>query len=94
MAKYNPFFEKAGMQKIAESKPNKHLQKAIEKLETLGFKPHMLQSQKHNVEKIREMGKKEIIKILIELSEKGAIPRKRIIFTTKPTQATWNSKKK
>jgi energy-coupling factor transporter ATP-binding protein EcfA2 len=35
MAKYNSFFEKAGMQKIAESKPNQHLQKAIEKAGSL-----------------------------------------------------------
>jgi len=32
MAKYSPSFEKAGMRKIAESKPNQHQQKAIEKL--------------------------------------------------------------
>jgi ABC-type lipoprotein export system ATPase subunit len=79
MAKYNPFFEKAGMQKITESKPNPHLIKAIEKLAALGFKPYMLQSQKHNFEKIREVGKKKIIKVLAELSRKGAVPRRRIL---------------
>ncbi|MEM0006803.1 MAG: GNAT family N-acetyltransferase [Candidatus Bathyarchaeia archaeon] len=83
MAKYNPFFERAGMQKIAESKPNPHLQKAIEKLEALGFKPYMLQNQKCNIEKINEIGRSEIIKILTELSEKGVIPRKRIIPASK-----------
>jgi uncharacterized Fe-S radical SAM superfamily protein PflX len=51
MAKYNPFFEKAGMRKIAESKPNKHLLEAIEKLHKLGFEPEMLASQKYNLEK-------------------------------------------
>ncbi|MEM3580201.1 MAG: GNAT family N-acetyltransferase [Candidatus Bathyarchaeia archaeon] len=83
MAKYNPFFERAGMQKIAESKPNPHLQKATEKLEALGFKPYMLQNQKYNMEKISEIGRSEIIKILTELSEKGVIPRKRIISASK-----------
>ncbi|MEM2386038.1 MAG: hypothetical protein QXO67_03545, partial [Candidatus Bathyarchaeia archaeon] len=83
MAKYNPFFEKAGMQKIAETKPNHHLVEAIEKLNSLGFKPYMLQSQKHNIEKIMEVGKEKIIKILSELSEKRGIPRKRIIATDK-----------
>jgi hypothetical protein len=52
--------------------------KAIEKLAALGFKPYMLQSQKHNFEKIREVGKKKIIKILAELSRKGTFPRKMV----------------
>ncbi|MCS7114534.1 MAG: hypothetical protein N0A00_03915 [Candidatus Bathyarchaeota archaeon] len=77
MAKYNPFFEKAGMQKIAENKPNPNLLKAIKKLNTLGFKPHMLQNKKHNIEKIRKTGRDKIIKILTELSKKGAIPQKK-----------------
>ncbi|MDW8040730.1 MAG: ATP-binding cassette domain-containing protein [Nitrososphaerota archaeon] len=79
MAKYNPFFEKAGMQKIAETKPNMNLLKAIERLGALGFKPFMLQSQKHNIEKIIEVGREKVIEILAELSEKGGIPRKRVI---------------
>jgi ABC-type transport system involved in cytochrome c biogenesis ATPase subunit/GNAT superfamily N-acetyltransferase len=83
MAKYNPFFEKAGMKKIAESKPNQHLKKAIEKLEALGFKPYTLTDQKQTLGRIKEISKKEIIKILIELSEKGAIPRKRILSASK-----------
>ncbi|MEM0095046.1 MAG: ATP-binding cassette domain-containing protein [Candidatus Bathyarchaeia archaeon] len=83
MAKYNPFFEKAGMQKIAETKPNRHLLEAIEKLDALGFNPIMLQSQKHNIKKIMERGKEKVIQILTELSEKGGIPRKRIIATNK-----------
>jgi GNAT superfamily N-acetyltransferase len=83
MAKYNPFFEKAGMKKIAESKLNHHLQKAIEKLEALGFKPYTLQNQKETLKRIEETGKKKIIKILMELSEKGAIPRKRILSANK-----------
>lgn len=79
MAKYNPFFEKAGMHKIAESQPNPHLLKAIEKLNKLGFEPHMLQSQKHNMEKIKKVDKRKIINIVLELSRKSAVPRKRIL---------------
>jgi hypothetical protein len=37
MAKYNPFFEKAGIQKVAESKPSKSVTEALAKLEALGF---------------------------------------------------------
>ena len=83
MAKYNPFFEKAGMRKIAETKPNKHLLEAMEKLKALGFNPTVLQSQKHNLGKIMKVGKEKVIQILTELSEKGSIPRKRIIATNK-----------
>ncbi len=83
MARYNPFFEKAGMQKIAESKPKPHLFKAIGKLHALGFEPQMLASQKHNLEKIREIDRRKIINILIQLSRKNAIPRKRILSSNK-----------
>jgi Holliday junction resolvasome RuvABC DNA-binding subunit len=94
MAKYNPFFEKAGMKKIAESKPNPCLQEALEKLEALGFKSYMLQNQKHNLEKIDEVGKNKIIKILTELSRKGGIPRKRILSTSKAYPSHWEFKEK
>jgi hypothetical protein len=40
---------------------------------------HIILAQKHNFEKIREVGKKKIIKVLAELSRKGAVPRKRIL---------------
>jgi len=83
MAKYNPFFEKAGMRKIAETKSNKHLLEAMEKLKALGFNHTVLQSQKHNLGKIMKVGKEKVIQILTELSEKGSIPRKRIIATNK-----------
>ncbi|MEM2394467.1 MAG: ATP-binding cassette domain-containing protein [Candidatus Bathyarchaeia archaeon] len=81
MAKYNPFFEKAGMQKIAENKPHPSLLEAIKKLNALGFKTPMLQSKKQNMEKVRAVGREKIVKILTELSEKSAIPRKRILPT-------------
>ncbi|PMB75180.1 MAG: hypothetical protein C0193_01680, partial [Candidatus Bathyarchaeota archaeon] len=79
MAKYNPFFEKAGMQKIAESKPNRNIQEAMEKLNALGFNPTMLGSTNYNIDKIKAIGKSEVIKILEEISEKGEVPRKRLL---------------
>ncbi|MEM3579402.1 MAG: hypothetical protein QW468_04725 [Candidatus Bathyarchaeia archaeon] len=79
MAKYNPFFEKAGVQKIAESKPNKNILEAIEKLNALGFNPTMLGSVTYNVNRIRAIGRSKIIKVLEEVSEKGAVPRKRLL---------------
>jgi ABC-type transport system involved in cytochrome c biogenesis ATPase subunit/GNAT superfamily N-acetyltransferase len=78
MAKYNPFFEKAGMQKIAESKPNKNVIKAIEQLHALGFNPIMLGSTSHNTQKIFSVGKDRVIHILEELSKKEGALRKRL----------------
>ena len=53
MAQYNPFFEKAGMTKIAESKPDKTVSSAIVKLKGLGFNPFFLSSEKYNVQRMR-----------------------------------------
>ena len=78
MAKYNPFFEKAGMQKTAESKPNKSVLNAIEKLRSLGFNPTMLGSVNYNMGKIQEIGKEKITAILVELSKKEGAVRKRL----------------
>ena len=83
MAKYNPFFEKAGMQKIMENKPNKNLLHAIEQLRKLGFNPIMLGSTSQNLNKIKLAKKDEIIKILEELSKKEGSVRKRLMSTNK-----------
>lgn len=50
MARYNPFFEHGGMRKIAESKPDKTVSSAIEKLKALGFNPLFLSSEKYNMQ--------------------------------------------
>jgi len=60
MAKYNPFFERAGMQKIVESTPSKHVLNAIEKLRSLGFNPILLSSEKTNMRTLEKMSKKEV----------------------------------
>ncbi|MEM2971312.1 MAG: GNAT family N-acetyltransferase [Candidatus Bathyarchaeia archaeon] len=79
MAKYNPFFEKAGMQKITETKPNPHVLEAITQLYALGFNPQMLSSQTYNLQKIHTIGKNKIIKILEKLSLKGGASRNRLL---------------
>jgi ABC-type lipoprotein export system ATPase subunit/GNAT superfamily N-acetyltransferase len=83
MAKYNPFFEKAGMQKIAESKPNKNLLNTIEQLCILGFNPTMLTSTNQNLQKIRQNKKDEVVKVLEELSRKECAIRKRLTSSSK-----------
>ena len=79
MAKYNPFFEKAGMQKIAESKPNASLLGAIGQLQRLGFNPSMLGSVSENRRLIEIVGRGKVISVLEELSRKNGVVRKRLL---------------
>ena len=79
MAKYNPFFEKAGMQKIAESKPSQGVLWALEKLRSLGFNPTMLGSVEQNLLGVRRVGKAKIVKILEKLSKREGSVRKRLM---------------
>jgi len=60
MAKYNPFFERAGMQKIAESKPSSQLVEAVERLRKLGFNPVFLTSETTNLVKLLRMSPEEV----------------------------------
>jgi ABC-type ATPase with predicted acetyltransferase domain len=55
MAKYNPFFEKAGMTKIAESKADPKVLVAIERLKALGFNPLFLSSEKYNMQTLCDL---------------------------------------
>jgi GNAT superfamily N-acetyltransferase len=79
MARYNPFFEKAGMQKIMESEPNLNVLKAIEQLHQIGFNPIMLGSVNYNIQKIKEVGRQKIESVLIEFCEKEGALRKRLL---------------
>jgi hypothetical protein len=79
MARYNPFFEKAGMRKTMESKPNPNVLVAIEELRRLGFNPIMLGSVNYNMEKIREVGRNKIESILIGFCRKEGSLRKRLL---------------
>jgi len=60
MARYNPFFERAGMTKIAESTPNPKILSAVEKLRTLGFNPVFLTSETTNLQKLGKMANHEV----------------------------------
>jgi len=53
MARYNPFFEKAGMQRIAETRGDRTVQEAVTKLGELGFKTYALASQETNLNHLR-----------------------------------------
>jgi ABC-type ATPase with predicted acetyltransferase domain len=77
MAKYNPFFERAGMEKIAESKPSRHVAAALAKLGEIGFDPILLSSARYIEQKIQAVGTAPVTRILIELSHaEGGIRRK------------------
>jgi ABC-type transport system involved in cytochrome c biogenesis ATPase subunit/GNAT superfamily N-acetyltransferase len=84
MAKYNPFFEKAGMQKIAESKPSEALEDALSKLQRLGFDCMLMGSVAYNQQKIAQTGSQPIIEILTELSQRDGGIRRRIVSTENP----------
>ncbi|MCW4010625.1 MAG: ATP-binding cassette domain-containing protein [Candidatus Bathyarchaeota archaeon] len=78
MAKYNPFFEKAGMQKISQSQPSNAVTQALAELEKLGFDPALLTSESHNEKIISQIGKEHVLGVLQELSRKNGAIRKRI----------------
>jgi ABC-type ATPase with predicted acetyltransferase domain len=63
MAKYNPFAEKAGMQKIAQQPPPKEALKIAEILQQLGFNIKLLGSEKYVLNKLQTLSSKEIAKI-------------------------------
>jgi ABC-type ATPase with predicted acetyltransferase domain len=81
MAKYNPFFEKAGMTKIAETTPNPHILKVVEKLRTFNFNPVFLTSEKANLNKLQQMTEKEVDRVRAVIKEVKGIYRKRIAGT-------------
>lgn len=67
MARYNPFFEKAGMKKIAEKIPDKRLVKVKEELEELGFAQPLLNSVSYNISKLEKLTEKQVKKIKEDL---------------------------
>ena len=54
MARHNPFAEHAGMKKICESKPDKSILDAVDKLEKLGFTPYLLAVPEYNKRMLKE----------------------------------------
>jgi len=63
MAKYNPFGEKAGMQKIAEQPPSKKALAIAQVLLVLGFNIHLLGSEKYVLNKLRTLKAEDITRI-------------------------------
>jgi GNAT superfamily N-acetyltransferase len=95
MARYNSFFERGGMQKVAESKPNPNVLGAIEKLRRLSFNPIMLGSVDYNMQKIKEVGREKMESVLIEFCSKEGALRKRLLSFHRiyPRQAEAEAKK-
>jgi len=81
MAKYNPFFEKAGMTKIAETTPNPQILKIVEQLKALNFDPVFLTSERTNMNKLQNMTKKEVDKVKMLIKKVSGIYRKRVAST-------------
>lgn len=78
MASYNPFFEKAGMQRIAESKPSPHITNALTQLQKLGFDTSLLANTEYGKQKINQIGCNKILSVLETLSQRDATIRKRL----------------
>ncbi|MFN3621663.1 MAG: GNAT family N-acetyltransferase [Nitrososphaerales archaeon] len=59
MAKYNPFFEKAGMKKI-EVEEDKEYQRFLTKLEALGFNIELLASKQQNLKTVNTLSEEQL----------------------------------
>jgi len=63
MAKYNPFFERAGMQKVMEQSPPKHALAVQEVLSKLGFSSALLGSQRYVLDKLGTLSDEQLWEI-------------------------------
>jgi ABC-type ATPase with predicted acetyltransferase domain len=63
MAKYNPFAENAGMQRIAQQGPFKGLLSICETLSGLGFNPQLLSSERYVLHKLRLLSSTDLSKL-------------------------------
>ena len=79
MAKYNPFGEKAGMQKITEQLPAKQVLRISEVSSGLGFNLQLLGSQKYVVDKLESLSSEQL-EILKQVFIKNDVPRLRKVF--------------
>jgi hypothetical protein len=78
MARYNPFFEKAGMQRIAESKPNSYVTAALQRLSNLGFDCALLADVQYGERVVSEVGCEKVCVVLEKLSKRHAGVRRRL----------------
>ena len=85
MARYNPFFEKAGMVKVKEKKPSEDTLRALEELRRLGINPLFTASLPYTKKKIDAFSKSQIEavkRILLQLGEE-LFRFKRVLTGTK-----------
>jgi ABC-type transport system involved in cytochrome c biogenesis ATPase subunit/GNAT superfamily N-acetyltransferase len=78
MARYNPFFEKAGMRKILVTQPQKDVQEAVKDLKTLGFNPVYLSSDGLNLQKLEKLSGDERARLTSILGTLRGPSRRRI----------------
>ena len=78
MARINPFFERAGMRRIAESKPSLAVLEALEKLGQMGFEAALLPCTGYVEKRLSQVGCGEVVALLLELSRADAAVRKRV----------------
>jgi ABC-type ATPase with predicted acetyltransferase domain len=62
MARYNPFFEKAGMRRV-EYQADPEYAKALQRLEALGFNIELLGSKRHNLSIIEKLTRKQLVEV-------------------------------
>jgi ABC-type ATPase with predicted acetyltransferase domain len=79
MAKYNPFFEKAGMKKVAETVPDPKTLQILDKLRTLSVNPVFLTSEKMNKNLLDKMNAQEIVEVKSALKTVSGVYRKRVV---------------
>jgi GNAT superfamily N-acetyltransferase len=60
MAKYNPFFQRVGMQKIMEQLPPKHALAVRDVLSKIGFNPALLASEKYVLSKLCNLSDEQL----------------------------------
>jgi len=93
MARYNPFFEKAGMKKIAEQKLELSCQEAVKELRKLGFNPILLASKKQNLKRLKELNQEEMSQCKSILANVRHPRLRRAVVSEKPytDDATYQS---
>jgi len=79
MARFNPFFERAGMVRVAESTPNLALTEGLACLERLGFDLALLASAGYCRERIVSVGCEAVVDVLGMVSRKGGVARKGLV---------------
>ncbi|MCW4045293.1 MAG: hypothetical protein NWE94_07245, partial [Candidatus Bathyarchaeota archaeon] len=82
MARINPFFQKAGMQHITESKPHPAITETLQKLEQTGCNTALLANLNYCEQTINKITQETTLKLLTELSQKNPNIRRRL--TTLP----------